>query len=141
MSLGAAMLDNLLGMTVTGVFAVLWWLLRNKDDKQQQEFNNFVQSVETYKEVRKLEVEKKFDQLWAKQRDDYAQLIVKHEADVRELAELRERIAREHYVKQELDNKFDKLERAFTDGFKDLGVKFDRLSEAISRRPTTEEHQ
>lgn len=141
MSLGAAMFDHLFETGLIGIFTVLWWLLRNKDERQQQEFNTFVQAIETYKEVRKLEVEKAFDQLWTKQRDDVAQLLAKHEVDVRELAELRERIAREHYVKQELDNKFDKLERAFTDGFKDLGIKFDRLSEAISRRSPTEDHQ
>lgn len=139
MSLGSVMFDHLFETGLIGVFTILWWLLRNKDERQQQEFNTFVQAIETYKEVRKLEVEKAFDQLWTKQRDDFAQLTVKHEADVRELAELRERIAREHYVKQELDNKFDKLERAFTDGFKDLGAKLDRLSEVMSRKQQ-EEH-
>lgn len=128
------MSDHLFEMAVTGVFVVLWWLLRNKDEKQQQELHDFIQSIETYKEIRKLETEKKFDHLWTKQRDDYSQLLTKHEVDVRELAELRERIAREHYVKQELDNKFDKLERAFTGGFKDLGAKFDRLSDVIANR-------
>lgn len=138
MSLGDVMLDHLFETGLIGLFTVLWWLLRNKDERQQQEFNTFVQAIETYKEVRKLEVEKSFDQLWTKQRDDYNQLIIKHETDVRELAELRERIAREHYVKQELDNKFDKLERAFTNGFKDLGTKLDRLNEVMSRKQ--EEH-
>ena len=133
MSLGSAMLDHLFEVGLIGLFTVLWYLLRVKDEKQQKELHDFIQAVETYKEVRKLELEKKFDLLWTKQRDDYTILISKHDTDARELAELRERIAREHYVKQELDNKFDKLERAFTDGFKDLGLKFDRLSEAIAR--------
>ena len=132
------MFDHLFETGLIGIFTVLWWLLRSKDGKQQQEFNDFVHAVETYKDVRKVELEKKFDQLWTKQRDDVAQLLAKHEVDVRELAELRERIAREHYVKQELDNKFDKLERAFTDGFKDLGTKFDRLSEIITRHQVEE---
>lgn len=135
------MLDNFLELAVVGVFVVLWWLLRAKDDKQQQEIRDFKQEIETYKEVRKIEIEKKFDQLWTKQREDCALLHAKHDTDVKELGELRERIAREHYVKQELDNKFDKLERAFTDGFKGLGAKFDRLSEAISRHPAGGEHQ
>lgn len=139
MTLGTAMLDHFFELAIVGVFVVLWWLLRNKDDKQQHELHDFIQSIETYKEVRKVELEKKFDMIWAKQRDDAAYLLAKHEIDVRELAELRERIAREHYVKQELDNKFDKLERAFTDGFKDLGTKFDRLSDTISSRKHPEE--
>jgi len=133
MSLGTVMLEHLFEAGVIGVFVVLWWLLRNKDDKQQRELQDFIHTTDTYREIRKLEVEKKFDQLWTKQRDDYIQLLSKHEADARELAELRERIAREHYVKQEMDNKFDKLERAFTDGLKDLGLKFDRLGEIIAR--------
>lgn len=138
MSLGSAMLEHLFEVALIGVFSVLWWLLRNKDDKQQRELQEFIHTTDTYREIRKLEVEKRFDQLWTKQRDDYAQLLSKHEADARELAELRERIAREHYVKQEMDNKFDKLERAFTDGLKDLGLKFDRLGEIIARHQSEE---
>ncbi len=132
------MLEHLFEVALIGVFSVLWWLLRNKDDKQQRELQEFIHTTDTYREIRKLEVEKKFDQLWTKQRDDYTQLLSKHEADARELAELRERIAREHYVKQEMDNKFDKLERAFTDGLKDLGLKFDRLGEIIARHQSEE---
>lgn len=132
------MIEHIFEMALSGVFVVLWWLLRTKDEKQQQEIHDFRQEIESYKVTRKIEIDSQFDRLWTKQRDDNAQLLAKHEVDVRELAELRERIAREHYVKQELDNKFDKLERAFTDGFKDLGVKFDRLSEVISRRPGEE---
>ena len=138
MSLGTVMFEHLFEVGLIGVFSVLWWLLRNKDDKQQRELQDFIHNTDSYREIRKLEVEKKFDQIWTKQRDDYSQLLSKHEIDARELAELRERIAREHYVKQEMDNKFDKLERAFTDGLKDLGLKFDRLGEIIARHQSEE---
>lgn len=138
MSLETAMFENLFEVALIGVFSVLWWLLRNKDDKEQRELEDFIHTADTYREIRKLEVEKKFDQIWTKQRDDYSQLLSKHEIDARELAELRERIAREYYVKQEMDNKFDKLERVFTDGLKDLGLKFDRLGEIIARHQSEE---
>lgn len=50
-----------------------------------------------------------------------------HNRDAQRLNDFEVRIAREHYVKQELDAKFDKLEIAFRDGFKDLGDKLDQI--------------
>lgn len=63
-----------------------------------------------------------------------ALLFSKHDADALALQELRVQLAREHYQKSELDARFDKLEAAFRAGFSDLGVKFDRLSEALMER-------
>lgn len=58
-------------------------------------------------------------------------LFKKHDLDSEELQKLKLQIASQHYVKGELDAKFDKLEATFADGFKDLGEKFDRLSMAL----------
>lgn len=58
-------------------------------------------------------------------------LFTKHDEDARALQDLRVQLAREHYQKNELDARFDKLEAAFRAGFADLGQKFDRLSEAL----------
>ena len=55
----------------------------------------------------------------------------KHDEDVRSLQELRERIAREHYVKAELDMRFQRLEDAFRDGFRDMGDKLDKISSLL----------
>ena len=58
-------------------------------------------------------------------------LFEKHDADAGALQDLRIQLAREHYQKNELDARFDKLEAAFRSGFDDLGRKFDKLSEAL----------
>jgi hypothetical protein len=58
-------------------------------------------------------------------------LFSKHDADYAELQALKLQIASQHYVKGELDHKFDKLEGAFRDGFTSLGTKFDRLGDVL----------
>jgi chromosome segregation ATPase len=47
-------------------------------------------------------------------------LFQKHDEDAKALADLREKIAREHYVKEELDRRFS-----------ELGDKMDRLADKI----------
>lgn len=68
------------------------------------------------------------DEFQAKQ---IALLFMKHDDDAKALQDLRIQIASNHYVKQELDARFDRLESAFKQGFADLGGKFDRLSERL----------
>lgn len=58
-------------------------------------------------------------------------LWLKHDEDAEALADLKERIAREHYVKTELDARFQRLEDAFQRGFQELGSKIDKLSEVL----------
>jgi hypothetical protein len=72
------------------------------------------------------------------QAEQIAMLFKKHDDDVAALQELRLQIANNHYVKHELDLRFDKLEATFTRGFdelgkalRDLGVRFDRLSDRL----------
>jgi hypothetical protein len=76
--------------------------------------------------------------LWhlLKQKDEKQQaelntLFSKHDADVLELQSLKLQIAEGHYKKSELDYKFSRLEVAFTDGFKSLGDKMDKLSMSL----------
>ena len=71
-----------------------------------------------------------------KQKDDQqaAQiklLFEKHDLDATALQDLRVQIASKHYERPELDAKFDKLECTFKEGFRDLGSKFDKLSDAL----------
>lgn len=68
------------------------------------------------------------DEAQAKQ---IALLFTKHDEDAHHLAELKERIAREHYVKGELDQRFQRLEDAFRVGFQDLGGKIDKLTTVL----------
>lgn len=58
-------------------------------------------------------------------------LWLKHDEDAAALADLKERIPREHYVKTELDARFQRLEDAFQRGFQELGSKIDKLSEVL----------
>ena len=67
----------------------------------------------------------------AAQEKQISELWDKHNEDSRALQDLRVQIAQSYYVKHELDMRFDKLESAFRDGFKELGEKFDKLAERL----------
>ena len=79
-------------------FTVLWYLLQQKDAKQQKDI----------------------ELLWTK-----------HDLDAKELELLKLQIASQHYVKSELDSKFDRMEETFKDGFKSLGMKVDHLTTTL----------
>ncbi len=64
----------------------------------------------------------------AKQAREIEILFKKHDEDAAALAALRIEIAKEHYLKHELDDRFRSLENAFKDGMRDLGNKFDNLT-------------
>ena len=83
---------------ISAFFIVLWYLLQQKDVKQQKDI----------------------EMLWQK-----------HDVDAKELENLKLQIASQHYVKTELDSKFDRMEETFRAGFKDLGTKVDSLTSAL----------
>lgn len=87
-----------ISLVVGGVFTVLWYLLKQKDEMQAEQIKT---------------------------------LFIKHDQDAAGLEALKLKIAENHYPKGELDVKFHSLEQATREGFKDLGGKFDRLSEAL----------
>lgn len=58
-------------------------------------------------------------------------LFGKHDADAAALQELKLQIAGNHYLKHELDCKFDRLETTFRAGFESMGSKFDKLSDVL----------
>lgn len=55
-----------------------------------------------------------------------------HDKDAQRLQELELDIAKKHYVKDELNIMFDRMERAFTQGFESLGKKFDELNKTLT---------
>lgn len=59
---------------------------------------------------------------------DIARLFELHDKDAKRLDEFELDTARRHYVKEELDNRFEKLDRTITLGLDKLGDKMDRLS-------------
>lgn len=63
-------------------------------------------------------------------------LFKKHDDDVAALVLLQRQIDKEHYVKPELDARFQSLESTFRSGMHDLGAKFDRLSNLLMEHVT-----
>jgi len=97
---------EILAAVLGAVFSIVGWLLKNKDKQQEDALNAHSAQIKL--------------------------LFEKHDADATALQELRVQIASNHYERPELDKKFDKLETTFRDGFKDLGEKFDKLSDALT---------
>lgn len=68
-------------------------------------------------------------------------LFKKHDEDAANLASLQLQIAKEHYLKHELDARFQSLEHTFRQGFGDLSAEFKELSRILlehvsqARRP------
>jgi hypothetical protein len=62
-----------------------------------------------------------------------------HRADADRLHAMELKIASDHYVKAEMDSKFDKLESAMKSGFSVLGNKFDVLSSTLVAHKVQEE--
>lgn len=73
------------------------------------------------------------------QADSIALLFKKHDEDYAELQALKLQIASHYYVKSELDVKFDRLETAFNNGFNTLGLKFDKLGDALANHISMED--
>ena len=74
---------------------------------------------------------------WLLRQKDAAQaeqiklLFLKHDEDAEKLAALSLKIAEMYYVKPELDVKFVHLENSIREGMRELGGKFDRLTETL----------
>jgi len=68
----------------------------------------------------------------AKQAKEIEVLFRKHDEDAAALAALRLEIAKEHYLKHELDARFQSLESVFRTGMADLGQKFDHLAQVLT---------
>ena len=109
--------DWLIEAGVLGLVSVVMWFLRNKDEQQERQ-------------LKAMELKAQADHDF--QAKQIAMLFTKHDEDSHRLDQFQLQIAREHYVKQELDTRFDRLESAFARGFSDMGSKIDKLSDAIA---------
>lgn len=65
----------------------------------------------------------------AQQQRDIQELYNKHEADAAALQRLELHVAGEHYKRNELDSRFDRLEESVRSELRDLGKKIDVLIE------------
>ena len=77
----------------------------------------------------------------AKQSKEIDLLFKKHDEDAAALSALRLEIAKEHYLKHELDARFQSLESVFRTGMNDLGIKFDKLSTVLIEHITREDRK
>lgn len=58
----------------------------------------------------------------------------KHDADADALRRLELQVAGEHYKRNELDARFERLENTFREEMRGLGKKFDAVATALSER-------
>lgn len=86
-----------------GLCTVLWWSIRRLIDR-----------VDT------LEIS-------AAKQTSITLLWEKHDEDAKRLDEFQLEIAKKHYERTELDQRFDRLEKAITSGLEKLGDKIDAL--------------
>lgn len=90
---------------VTGVFSIVWWLLRQKDASQERQIEAQQRQIEL--------------------------LFRKHDDDAQRLEDLKLKIAENHYMKTELDQKIAHLDNSIREGLRDLGGKLDKLTEVL----------
>ena len=86
---------------------VIGWLLSRKDDAQGKE-------IDTLK-------------------TNLAAAFSASDKNEAALNEFKIQIAGEHYKARTIDEKFDKLETTFKDGFRDMGTKFDKMTDVMIR--------
>jgi biopolymer transport protein ExbB/TolQ len=114
-------------------FTIIVTLLKLQNARQERQFDDLVTKHEAAdKKLQEVELKLK-DASQAKQID---LLFLKHDEDAQKLQDLELKIAQRHYVKEELDVKFEKLEKAFENGFKMLGEKLDKLTDKFMRHQT-----
>ena len=75
-----------------------------------------------------LAIQKELELLWAQ-----------HHEDVSDLTNFKIEVAKEHYPKRELDDKFRVISEAISSGFSSLGGKFDTLASALMNHIINEE--
>lgn len=95
-----------IGLMMFGVlFSIVGWLLKNKDDTQSKQIANLENRI--------------------------ASLYQKYDQNTVAIQDLRLQIAREHYQKAELDDRFTELKVTIKDGLRDMADRFDKLAEAM----------
>ena len=78
-------------LIITGVFSILWWLLRQKDAAQQRQIDEVNKAIML--------------------------LFEKHDGDAERLDNFKLEIAKMHYIKPELDGRFRAIEATMKEGF------------------------
>ena len=108
---------SVLGILIVPAFA---YLLNKKDSSQEQQLTALKDLNE--------KLQKQIDLLFKK-----------HDDDVAALNSLQLQIAKEHYLKHELDQRFQSLETTFRQGFDGLSTEFKELSRILIAHVTKED--
>lgn len=96
-------LPDLAIAVLIGLFSILWWSVRRMVDR--------IDTIES-----SAAKQTSIDLLWEK-----------HDEDAKRLDEFQLEIAKKHYERTELDQRFDRLEKAISQGLEKLGEKIDKM--------------
>lgn len=122
---------EVLAYFATGLIAILlivsWYLIREKDRKREEDLRDQREAHEK----RLAEQKVAFDEKFATQDRFLNNLFELHKTDADELTALRLTIAEKHYQKDELDIRFDRMEKANEKWFTKLFDKVDALSNTV----------
>lgn len=112
-------LKDFILLGVAGVCTVLWFFVRQRWSKQEQDFAEYK----------------------AKQSEETRLLWEMHHKDAGKLIDLELHIAKEHYLRGELDQRFNQLDTTFREGFKEMTREFRTLSEVLIKHIAEEAHK
>ena len=106
-----------IGLFMLGViFSIISWLLQQKDKAQEEKITALA---------------KKHLEDMCQRDEKITLLFLKHDTDEKALHDLALQIAKNHYERNELDRKFDRLDQTFKEGFTLLGDKLDKMNSAL----------
>lgn len=123
-------LISVFGILIVPAFA---YLLNKKDAAQEKE-------IEALKAAQKEQLDA-LRELIAATQAQIALLFKKHDDDVAALRALEVQIAKEHYLKHELDQRFQSLESTFREGFGDLRTEFKELARVLIEHVAKEDRK
>ena len=108
---------HLVELGVATTLGIVGWLLKHEVAQNEKQM---------------LTQKREHDKQLHDQQEQIKLLFEKHDADVNRLVDLELNLAKNHSPKQELDVRFDKLEKTLSHAFDSLGSKFDKLSSLLS---------
>ena len=118
----------------TVVFGIISYLLTKADKARESEIKAMrdanVEQMAALKDHCDSQIEV-LKQMLEKQRDVNTLLFKKHDDDAAALSELRLTIAKEHYLKHELDGRFQSLETTFKEGMRGLSEEVKNLTQIM----------
>jgi hypothetical protein len=124
---------QLLIYVIGALWAITAYLFKRKDDAQEKRIDDLEKRSEADIERVKKDGDADRDALEKNHQTQLALLFKKHDEDAAALNKLQVEIAQRHYVKDELDRRFESLEQTFSRGFDKLGDQIERLAQGLHR--------